>query len=576
MPYFTVTDFAAGLDLRRNTLTAPAGTLRSLKNAHITPGGEIEKRFAFVKLAEVDPASRGVVSVNQKLYVFMPGLEPARISGSVHTLTVDQEFLFTPGTTFVVGDGTSETTLTLAATQKVQDFLNIVNNNASLQVRAKFLIYDLGPPEKGGILLETRTDTPVIVGGTISASELAQLGLSSGIVTAAENVFDPASEWDIGALMLEVPAINDIIDYDLFDNLVYAIVDVDGAHVAHCFNGIGVPDAAGLFCRTYKTKMHTVEGSVLRFSSIGDAGDWNGTGSGSIDLGMEDADMTDCMALEVYYDKLAIFSQTACQLWNIDPDPLLTSYAQTLRQAGTMATHSVLQYGSGDVLFASHDGIRSLRARNSSLAASVSDVGSPLDPIMQSLFREKGSDWVGRIISVLQPVTGRFWVILPDRIYILSAFPGPKITAWSEYEPVDSDGNVFEVTAATVHSHHIVLRDNANRIYVFGGNDDFSVVYDQCNVNIEFPFLGGDKPATKKKFHGIDAVAEGEWDVYVSFDPDSGAEDFAGKLIGSTYQQGRYPIEGDGTHISVRLRSVQPGPLLLSSLTVHYDLAEAG
>ena len=32
MPYFTITDFAAGLDLRRSILTAPAGTLRSLKN----------------------------------------------------------------------------------------------------------------------------------------------------------------------------------------------------------------------------------------------------------------------------------------------------------------------------------------------------------------------------------------------------------------------------------------------------------------------------------------------------------------------------------------------------------------
>jgi hypothetical protein len=35
LPYFTITDFAAGLDLRRSELTAPAGTLRSMTNCHV-------------------------------------------------------------------------------------------------------------------------------------------------------------------------------------------------------------------------------------------------------------------------------------------------------------------------------------------------------------------------------------------------------------------------------------------------------------------------------------------------------------------------------------------------------------
>ena len=72
MPYFTITDFAAGLDLGRSELTAPAGTLRSMINCHITPGGEIEKRMAFVPFWECSPESRGLVEVNQKLYTFGP------------------------------------------------------------------------------------------------------------------------------------------------------------------------------------------------------------------------------------------------------------------------------------------------------------------------------------------------------------------------------------------------------------------------------------------------------------------------------------------------------------------------
>lgn len=467
MPYFTITDFAAGLDLRRSTLTAPAGTLRVLKNCHITPGGEIEKRFAFVKFATADPLTKGLVEVQGNLYVFGPG----------------------------------------------------------------------GPGK-----------------------------------------VEPSGPWTIGELQLQAPVINRIIDYDLFDQKVFVVAETDAAGtVMRFYDGTSVPGANGYYVRTYKTKIFSVAGSVLYFSAVGDPADWTGTGSGAIDLSLEDSDMTDCVALEVYYDWLAIFSKTACQLWTIDPDPLRTQYKQTLRQAGTVAPSSVMSYASGDVLYVAPDGIRSLRARNSSLAASVSDVGSPLDPAMQALFRALGETFMSNAISVLQPVTGRFWVILPDRIYVLSAFPGPKITAWSEYVPVDVDGNPFTIAAACTHRQHVVVRDSNNNIYSYGGASDTGVTYDNCQAEVIFPFLGGgEKLATEKTYHGIDAAAQGEWDVFVALNPENeAAEDYVGKIIGPTFRQGRHPMEGRSTHISLRLRSTQAAPLTLSNLVVHYDFSES-
>src|SRR4051812_4545337 len=70
MPYFTITDFAAGMDVRRVSLTAPAGTLRVLRNGHITPGGEIEKRASFGLVKTLPATTRGLVSCNGRLYVF--------------------------------------------------------------------------------------------------------------------------------------------------------------------------------------------------------------------------------------------------------------------------------------------------------------------------------------------------------------------------------------------------------------------------------------------------------------------------------------------------------------------------
>ena len=48
MAYFAVEDFKAGLDVRRSPFTSVAGTLQHLSNAHITRGGDIERRKAFI------------------------------------------------------------------------------------------------------------------------------------------------------------------------------------------------------------------------------------------------------------------------------------------------------------------------------------------------------------------------------------------------------------------------------------------------------------------------------------------------------------------------------------------------
>ena len=48
MAYIVIEDFRAGLDRRKLPVSSPQGSLQSLENAHITRGGEIEKRLALV------------------------------------------------------------------------------------------------------------------------------------------------------------------------------------------------------------------------------------------------------------------------------------------------------------------------------------------------------------------------------------------------------------------------------------------------------------------------------------------------------------------------------------------------
>lgn len=71
MPYLLIEDFKNGLDVRKSSVTAPPGTLLELENAHITRGGEIEKRQAFAVLTQL-PAGlvKGMAGAPGVLYLF--------------------------------------------------------------------------------------------------------------------------------------------------------------------------------------------------------------------------------------------------------------------------------------------------------------------------------------------------------------------------------------------------------------------------------------------------------------------------------------------------------------------------
>jgi len=86
-------------------------------------------------------------------------------------------FALTAGKTITVNDGTTTATLTLAATNTVQDFLDAVNNTANLNVRA-------GLSNDGMILLEATRANTIVIGGTASVAEKAQFGLVDGTTAA--------------------------------------------------------------------------------------------------------------------------------------------------------------------------------------------------------------------------------------------------------------------------------------------------------------------------------------------------------------------------------------------------------
>ena len=391
------------------------------------------------------------------------------------------------------------------------------------------------------------------------------------------NVVSPPSSGvpGVGLIYQTIPNSNTSVvqyDYETFDGDVYLIcydpAQASGHWNPHYFRGALTEGSdRGLYARTYGTKMYTVQGKNLFFSAVGDVTNWTtGTGAGFVNLSMQDADGESLVSLEIYYDKLSIFSSEATQIWSVDPDPLQNNLNQVLRGAGTISPLGSLQYGSGDVLYLSQTGIRSIKARDASNSGSVSDIGSPVDFEIQNLYRTYGSGFFAGAKALLEPIVGRFWMIFSNQIFVLSYFPGPKITAWSRYTVP------FHVDYAVTCGGHIFLR-SGNTLYAYGGADGNT--YDGVVGEVRLPYHDMSKPGHNKVFEALDMTVQGGWRVANSFDfTNQDVEETLGSFSVPTWRTGRASFTGESSHFSLRFYTTGSGPATLSNAAVHYKMAD--
>jgi flagellin len=101
----------------------------------------------------------------------------ARTAGSVSGLTGATSFAVAATKTFTVSDGATTATITSAGALTVQQVLDGVNNTAGLKVRASLTA-------DGKLQLEANNTNTITVGGTATAAELAQFGLTAGVTAA--------------------------------------------------------------------------------------------------------------------------------------------------------------------------------------------------------------------------------------------------------------------------------------------------------------------------------------------------------------------------------------------------------
>ena len=363
-----------------------------------------------------------------------------------------------------------------------------------------------------------------------------------------------------------------ILDVEAFDEGFYAIgYQGDGTTVIW-WNGVIVNEVSGLsrgsYARTYKNKVYRNDGRYLRFSGINqpdvnDPSDPNVPGAGFINISTNDPDGEAGVSMEVFYDKVAVFARLMTQLWVLDPDPSLDQLQQVLR-IGTLAPHSVFQFGTGDILFLSDSGIRSLKSQTVTVTAAVTDVGSAIDPLMTEAIR-LNPDEAAAAQGVVQPIAGRYWLSLADTVYVLSYFPAGNITAWSRFLPG------FTVREWAVAINRVYARADDQSLYLFGGPDN--TVYDSCKVTVRTPHMEMEGPTVRKTIQSVDVMCQGAWSISMGMLPNNlDAFELVANIQDNTFGLQSIPFAGYGTHVGIELVHEAPGPAVLAA--IHLNMRE--
>lgn len=333
--------------------------------------------------------------------------------------------------------------------------------------------------------------------------------------------------------------------------------------------GVGSIGQPASFVMSKQSKTYIIALQNLYGSALGDATLWNsGTGSFVTDMSSELAGAEKLKALATFMGNLAIFARTTIQIWEVDADPANNKQVQVLSNIGTIAPRTVCSYGDSDVFFLSDTGLRSLKVRSISNTATLSDIGSPIDPVIIAAIKSAGAD-AQKAIATTEPIDGRFFLQIGAVTYVFSYFPAGKVSAWTTYE------TGLSFTDFAVLEQRLYARAGDN-IYLLGG--DNNDVFSPQPFDVTLPFLSARQLATLKHFTALDVACDGTFDVYMATDPQhpTAMENIA-TICNTTEGLGINPFNGeDVAAVSLRFVGRPSKNCKIANIAVHYEpLGEA-
>lgn len=349
----------------------------------------------------------------------------------------------------------------------------------------------------------------------------------------------------------------------------------DGTRITDWTEGVsGKPSAIGTIAKTHKRKVYSAAGSILYFCDVDEPTSWNwiatgspgassGVGAGFVNMANHQTGSDDITALGVYKSNLVAMSRRVIQIWQMEADPDANYQVQVVLETGTRSPNAVRGFGDYDMLYLSDSGIRSIRSINYQTTAGVLDIGTPIDPLVREHVLGLTDTQVQNACSIVEPVDGRFWLALGDKVFVFTHFQSKSIAAWSWYEPG------FEISHMVSINDRIYARSGFD-VYLYGG-DDNNTYGDDYDVVCQMPFITNNKPGSYKQVTGCDIAAQGVWDVEFLVDPSDLTQKVSvGEMDGFTFLDANTGALGYTTHIAPRLVHRGAGYASLSSVAVYF------
>lgn len=579
MAYLIIEDFKGGLDVRKSVFTAPPGSLRELSNAHLTRGGEIEKRKAMVEYAALPvDETHGLYAINGVLYVFGTNgsvIPPAGV-------TYQRLLTLTPGLLI-------ERILSVTSFRGKPYVLAEFNNGSrhhfynGVQVSdfdAQFgaLQSDTDVTSALATLINSNTAVTAVAVGTVITVEarVENVAFTYSSQAIDGGVVDD-QQWYEALVTPAGPGTKQKVTFTLsciYEDLDTFIITINGTN----YSVTGQDSSPPTCVKTFQEKVYcTTEDGLLASSGyrgdplLSDPTAWSPSfaGAGFTDLSRFDENAQPLVAVAVYQDTLAVFSRRSIQIWHVDVDRDKNYLVQVLGYAGTRAAGSIVSLGEIDLFFLADTGIRSLRARDITNLAATQDVGTAIDPEVVAWLKSLPDETVEAAVAAVDPVDGRVFMSIGSRVYVFTHFPGSGVSAWSTYD------FGFTVSAYAVDGNRLYARAG-DKIYIYGGED--GTTYDDAPIVAKLPFHDCGTPATQKDITGVDVGCVGTWAVSLAIDPENPtAEEVIARTVGSTYgAKERYTAAGHSTHFSLIFRHEANGPAVLANAVLHYNAGEAG
>lgn len=335
--------------------------------------------------------------------------------------------------------------------------------------------------------------------------------------------------------------------------------------------------ATGRSLYVTKKRVWSPVGSLWRYCSLADATIWDPADTtdehdaGFLNVALDVEGNQNLIAAARYQTFDAIYSETSVVLYSLDTDPANFAVSTVLDNTSTTAPNSIIRYGNNDVFHLDPTGVRSLRALNASNAPFVSDVGNAIDTFIADFLATLTEKERRAAQAAIEPKDGRFMLAIADRIFVLSFFPGAKISAWSYYSP----GFVVDKWAKI--GQRLYAR-SGDTIYLYGGaNGQTYPDNNELPVTVELPYLTANTPATKKGLTAFDAALANEWDCWAL--PDANRQDkeiHVGKVKNTTFGSGDISLPGQAAIVALKFVCSRAGRATISMAQIHYQKQDEG